>query len=72
LIGSKLISGDTFLNLRDGTIFPHFANHPENLLKTWQKLFDSGVEEIYPGHGIKFKLKNAIPEFEKWKRIIRS
>jgi glyoxylase-like metal-dependent hydrolase (beta-lactamase superfamily II) len=37
------------------------------LLETWQKLFDLGIEEIYPGHSPKFNVEKAIKEFEKWK-----
>ena len=66
LIGKKLISGDTFINLPNGTIFPHFAEHPKILLQTWQRLFDLGIEEIYPGHGKKFKVEKAFVEFGRW------
>jgi glyoxylase-like metal-dependent hydrolase (beta-lactamase superfamily II) len=67
LLGKKLISGDTFINLPNGIIFPHFANDPKTLLETWQKLFDLGVQEIYPGHGKPFKVEKAVEEFERWK-----
>lgn len=70
IIGKKLISGDTFINLPNGIIFPHFANDPKTLLETWQKLFDFGIEEIYPGHGKPFKVENAYPQFEQWKTKI--
>jgi len=68
LLGKKLISGDTFINLPNGIIFPHFANDPEILLETWQKLFDLGIEEIYPGHGKPFKEEKAKEEFGWRKR----
>ncbi len=67
LIGKKLISGDTFINLKNGTIFPHFADAPKTLLKTWEQLFDLGIDEIYPGHGPKMRIEKVFPEFEKWK-----
>lgn len=67
LIGNKLISGDTFINLKNGTIFPHFANNPIQLLETWQTIFDLGIKEIYPGHGPKMNVEKVFPEFEKWK-----
>jgi glyoxylase-like metal-dependent hydrolase (beta-lactamase superfamily II) len=72
LIGKKLISGDTFLNLKSGTVFPIFANQPKVLLKTWQTIFDLGVEEIYPGHGRKMKVEDAFPEFKRWKKKLDS
>ena len=70
LFGEKLIAGDTFIHLKNGTIFPHFVNHPKILLETWQKLFNMGIQEIYPGHGARFATKKAFPEFEKWKKRI--
>lgn len=71
LIGNKLISGDTFVNLKNGKIFPPFANEPRLLLKTWQRLFDIGIKEIYPGHGKMLTLEDVIPEFEKWKSRLK-
>jgi glyoxylase-like metal-dependent hydrolase (beta-lactamase superfamily II) len=56
LVGKTLISGDTFVNMKNGQIFPPFANEPKILLETWQKIFDLGVEEIYPGHGPLLKM----------------
>ena len=52
--------------MKDGTIFPHFANHPKTLLETWQKLFALQIEDIYPGHGPKFKIEKAYPHYERW------
>ena len=70
LLGKKLVAGDTFNNMPTGIIFPHFANDPKKLLETWQKLFDLGIEEIYPGHGKPFKVETAKEEFGRWKRKI--
>lgn len=72
LLGNKLISGDTFINLPQGIIFPHFADHPKMLLETWQKLFEMGIKEIYPGHGKKLTVEETFPEFEKWRKKILS
>jgi len=72
LIENKLIAGDTFINLKNGTIFPHFAIEPKILLKTWQYLFDLGIEDIYPGHGPKMKVKQTFKEFEKWTKKLNS
>ena len=68
LLDNTLISGDTFINIRNGIIFPHFADHPRLLLETWQQLFDLGIEVIYPGHGPKFGVERAKQELEIWKR----
>lgn len=71
LAGDKLIAGDTFLNLSNGIIFPHFCNDPATLLKTWEMLFNSGIKTVVPGHGKPFAIEKAFPEFEKWKKKIR-
>jgi glyoxylase-like metal-dependent hydrolase (beta-lactamase superfamily II) len=68
ILGKRLISGDTFVNMKNGKIFPPFANNPEELLKTWQSLFELGIKEIYPGHGEMLTLEKVLPEFEKWKK----
>lgn len=67
LIGNKLISGDTFLNLKNGRIFPPFANDPHVLLETWEKLFKLTIETVYPGHGKPFAIEKAYLDFERWK-----
>ncbi len=72
IIGNKIISGDTFLNLKSGIIFPHFANDPKQLLETWQSLYDLGIQEIYPGHGKKMKVEQTFEAFEMWKRKLRN
>jgi glyoxylase-like metal-dependent hydrolase (beta-lactamase superfamily II) len=72
LLGKKLISGDTFINIQNGKIFPPFANDPKTLLETWQNLFDLGIKEIYPGHGNPFEVEKAMADFEKWKKRIKS
>ena len=69
IIGKTLLAGDTFLNIKDGLVFPHFVNDPARLLKTWEQLFQAGVEEVYPGHGSKFGIGNAYSEFEKWSKV---
>ena len=52
--------------MKNGKIFPPFANDPETLLKTWQKLFNMDIEFVYPGHGPKFKIEKAYTDFKKW------
>lgn len=68
VIGKSLIAGDAFINLKNGKIFPPFVNEPGILLQTWQRIFELGIEEIYPGHGPAFHPGKAFPDFEKWKK----
>lgn len=64
IIGSHGITGDCFFNIK-GIVFPPFANNPAQLLETWQKLFDMGIETIYPGHGRFFNVEKAKEVFYK-------
>lgn len=68
--GDILIAGDTFINIKNGLIFPHFCNDPATLLQTWEMLFSSGIKTVVPGHGKPFAIEKAKPEFEKWKKKI--
>lgn len=73
LLGNSLISGDTFINIEKNIVFPHFAEDPVQLLKTWKMLFNLNIKEIYPGHGVKFSIDKAHDDFEKWRnRLIWS
>ena len=67
LLGESLLSGDTFLNIQQGLVFPHFVNDPVQLLKTWEMLFSLGIKEIYPGHGAKFNVNKALEDYERWR-----
>ena len=71
IVGDILVAGDTFINIKNGMIFPHFCDDPATLLQTWEMLFDSGVKTVVPGHGKPFAIEKAFPEFEKWKKKIR-
>ncbi|WP_346858976.1 MBL fold metallo-hydrolase [uncultured Draconibacterium sp.] len=68
LIGKDLIAGDTFLNMRNGRIFPPFANDPKVLLETWESLFQLNIETIYPGHGKRFTIEKSYKDYELWKQ----
>ncbi|MDB4584417.1 MBL fold metallo-hydrolase [Draconibacterium sp.] len=71
LIDKKLIAGDTFLNMKNGRVFPPFANAPKTLLETWQQLFTMNIEDVYPGHGPRFKIEKAYPDFKKWSNKLK-
>jgi hydroxyacylglutathione hydrolase len=67
-LGKSIICGDVFMNLIYGSKFPHFAEDAPVLLDTWKKIFDLGIEEIYPAHGKKMKVEEVYPVFEKWNK----
>ncbi len=71
IFGEKILAGDAFFNRVINTRFPPFADEPKELLKTWQMLFDLGITEIYPGHGPKFDIEKARPDFVKWKKKLK-
>lgn len=72
LIGTDLISGDTFLNLKNGRIFPPFANNPKTLLSTWKNLFEMNIQTVYPGHGKRFKIEKAFEDYERWTKKLET
>jgi hydroxyacylglutathione hydrolase len=49
------ICGDTVFNVTDNH-FPPIYNDKESLLKTFEKINNSGAKYIYPSHGKKFKV----------------
>ena len=65
LLGREIIAGDCFFNIKGLSHFPPFADDRQQLLDTWQKIFDLDVDFIYPGHGPRFKTEKAKEEFQK-------
>jgi hydroxyacylglutathione hydrolase len=47
--------GDTLFNIFRRSLFPPFADDPDELLKSWRKLYETGCEDFYPGHGRPFQ-----------------
>ena len=57
LPGGEALVGDlafNYLPLGLGPVFPPFAWDVPELLRSWQKIIDSGATVIYPGHGPPF------------------
>ena len=48
------VVGDTLFNIFRKSLFPPFADDPDELLKSWKKLYETGCERFYPGHGKPF------------------
>ncbi|MBN1819349.1 MAG: MBL fold metallo-hydrolase [Prolixibacteraceae bacterium] len=64
LIGNSLLAGDAFFNRGLKGVFPPFADEPELLIKTWEKIFKLNINKIYPGHGAAFKIDRAIETYD--------
>jgi glyoxylase-like metal-dependent hydrolase (beta-lactamase superfamily II) len=61
------IVGDTLFNVIPGTVYPPFANDEKELIKSWEKLLDTGSNIFYPGHGKPFSRDKFRKCFEKRK-----
>lgn len=48
--GSALI-GDTLFHFPPWRVYPPFADDQPALVRSWQKLLDTGCRTFYPGHG---------------------
>jgi len=59
ILGNTILAGDMFFNRGIKGVFPPFADDPELLLKSWERIFDLGIEIIYPGHGAKIAINRA-------------
>jgi len=49
--------GDSVFHLLPGHFLPPFADDPEQLRQSWQKIRSCGARYIFPGHGKRFPLK---------------
>lgn len=47
--------GDTLFHVTKNSVFPPFADAEPELLRSWQKLLDTGSKVFYPGHGTPFE-----------------
>jgi hydroxyacylglutathione hydrolase len=63
IIEKTIFAGDVFFNRGLKGVFPPFADNPQLLLKTWEKIFNLGVEEVWCGHGPRFKIEKAKETF---------
>lgn len=59
------LSGDTVFNIWKGRVFPPFANDTSKLLKSWEKLMDSGCHLFLPGHGKPVSIEMLVKEYGK-------
>lgn len=65
LEGKKIIAGDCFFPVYPESVFTPFSNDIQQLLKTWEMIFDLGVQKFYAGHGSSFSRKRALKSYNK-------
>ncbi len=58
------ILGDTAFSIFP-QVYPPFANEPELLSKSWEKLLKSGIKYCFPGHGRPFPVERLQHTFKK-------
>ena len=52
----RALVGDLAMNKPIGNIFPLFADFPNQIYSSWDKLIEWGVEKVYPAHGAVFSI----------------
>ena len=62
------IVGDTLFNIFRKSLFPPFADDQEELLRSWGKLYDTGCQTFYPGHGNPFGIEKFRQSLETGKK----
>ena len=64
VLNDILLAGDMFFNRGLKGVFPPFADDPELLLKSWEKVFELGIKTIYPGHGARISVNKAMETYK--------
>lgn len=60
-VGKQAIfAGDSVFHVLPGCFYPPFADMPERISESWQRIAAAGARMIYPGHGRPFSTKNFI------------
>jgi len=63
------VGGDTFFNVFGSSVYPLFANIPELILRTWEKLEKQNCKKFYPGHGRTFTYDKFKKSLNKLRNI---
>ena len=61
------IAGDSIIGTIPGNPFPPFADDVEVLLRSWNRIIDTGCSTFLPGHGKPVSRQELIREYEKRK-----
>ncbi|NQU87185.1 MAG: MBL fold metallo-hydrolase [Mariniphaga sp.] len=68
VLGDAILAGDAFFNAGFEGVFPPFADHPKQLLETWEKIIELGINKVYPGHGSGFNIAKVKESFNAMKK----
>ena len=60
-----IIAGDCFFPLYPKSVFTPFCNDVPLMMKSWKKIFDLNINEIYAGHGPRFSRERGLKCYEQ-------
>ena len=61
------IVGDAMFGVFGNSIYPPFADDPETMVKSWNKLINTNCDLFLPGHGKEIRRKLLESQYEKYK-----
>ena len=61
------IVGDAMFGVFGNSIYPPFADDPETMVKSWNKLINTNCDLFLPGHGKEISRKLLESQYEKYK-----
>ena len=59
--------GDAMFGVFGNSIYPPFADDPETMVKSWNKLINTNCDLFLPGHGKEIRRKLLESQYEKYK-----
>ncbi len=62
------VAGDTLYTVFKGLAFPPFANDERQLIKSWERLLNTGCSLFFPGHGAACTRDVLQRQFNRYKR----
>jgi glyoxylase-like metal-dependent hydrolase (beta-lactamase superfamily II) len=63
--GKDAIVGDTLFGISRRTAFPPFADDVDELLRSWERLIETGCQSFLPGHGGVISIQMLRESYEK-------
>lgn len=63
------IAGDAVFGVYKNSVFPPFADNPDELIKSWNILLNTGCEIFLPGHGDKIMRGLLKKDYKKYSNV---